>query len=372
MVPDDRWVVYVDMDAYYVSCERRRRPELVGRPVIVGFPPGPRPARSVVLSASYEARALGVRSAQPVEEAAHRAPDAVWIPPDFELYEATAESVRERLRKFDPSPAIRSIDEAALAVTADAPEAVRSRAREIQQRLARELQLPCSIGASPFEVVAKIASDRAKPGGIVVVPREGTREFLAPLPVRSVPGIGPKTEALLLDHGWSTLGGIARARRTELRSVLGPGAGGLLDLARGSPRPSTDRPGRGGFRSADHTFDEDRIRWEEIAPAITDLALALGRSLASQRLRFSAVSVAFRWSDFSRSQRRRSLPGSDDAPSTIQQYALRLARELWEDRRTHPGVRTVSVRAEALVPSRGVQRSLDRFFDLPPRPPPVM
>jgi len=371
-VDDDRWILYVDMDAYYVSCERRRRPELEGRPVIVGVPPGPRPTRAVVLSASYEARALGVRSAQPVEEAARRAPEAIWVPPDFDFYETTAESVRDQLTRFDPAPVIRSIDEAALTVTAATPEAVRSIAAEIQAQLGRALRLPCSIGASPFEVVAKIASDRAKPGGIVIVPRPTTREFLAPLPVRSVPGIGPKTEARLVAHGWSTLGQIAAARRTELRSVLGPGAGGLIDLARGSPRPAADRPGRGGFRSVDRTFDEDRTRWEEIAPTIEELAHELGRSLESRRLGFAAVSVAFRWDDFTRSQRRGRRAGADDAPSTIQRWALRLGRELWEGRGSRPAVRTVSVRAEEVAPRRGVQRSLDRFLDPPPPAPPVM
>ncbi len=366
-VDDDRWVLYVDMDAYYVSCERHRRPDLNGRPVIVGIPPGPRPTRAVVLSASYEARALGVRSAQPVAEAARRAPDALWVPPDFDLYESTAERVREELKRFDPALAVRSIDEAALTLTATTPEALRSIAGEIQRALGRSLDLPSSIGASPFEVVAKIASDRAKPGGIVVVPRAATRGFLAPLPVRSVPGIGPKTEARLSAHGWSTLGDLAGARRTELRSVLGPGAGWLIDLARGSPRPSVDRPGRGGFRSVDHTFEEDRRRWEEIAPTIEALALALGRTLEGRRLRFAAVSVAFRWDDFTRSQRRGRLAGYDDASATIRRHALRLGRELWEDRRGRPAVRTVSVRAEELMPRRGVQRSLDRFLD--PAPP---
>jgi len=373
--PDDAdpgWIVYVDMDAYYVSCERRRRPDLASRPVIVGYPPGPRPGRSVVLSASYDARALGVRSAQPVEEAARRAPEAAWVAPDFPYYEATAEEIRERLRRFDPELIPRSIDEAALSLPPSTPEQIEATAREIQTTLRRELSLPSSLGAAPFEVVAKIASDRAKPGGIVVVGADRIQEFLAPLSVRVVPGIGPKAEAALRSHGWATLGDIARSRRSELRAALGPGAGFLLDLARGRPRPSGERSTRGGFRSADRTFDQDADEWEAIAPTLQELARSLGESLLSSRLRFSAVSVAFRWDDFHRTQRRRSLPVHADQSSTIALFAERLGRELWEERPSRRTVRTVSVRVEGLAPRRGIQRPLEHYLNGDRSPPSVM
>jgi nucleotidyltransferase/DNA polymerase involved in DNA repair len=357
------WVVYVDLDAYYVSCELRERPELVGKEVIVGPPPAGGPTRGVVLSASYEARRHGVKSAMPAQVAARLAPDAVWIPPDFGKYERLAEEVRGLLRRFSSEVVPWSIDEAAVMLGAVSAEEARATAEEIQRSLRRELGLPASLGVATSRVVAKIATDRAKPAGLVVVRPEEVATFLEPLPVRAIPGVGPKTESLLDEMEVRTIGDLARRRPRDLERTLGSFARELILLARGTPVERREVDSGPRARSTDRTFGRDATTWEEIAPALAEMADELGASLARHGYRYGAVSVAFRWSDFSRSQHGGVLPGAAEGPAPLREAALRFARELW-DRPAPNGphaVRTLSVRAERIAPRSRHQTTLVEF-----------
>ncbi len=359
----NRWVLYVDLDAYYVSCELRDRPDLVGRPVIVGPPPSDGPSRGVVLSASYEARTFGVRSALPAGAAARMCPDAVWIRPDFEKYERISRDVRTLLREFSDDVVPFSIDEASVAIEASDASAARAVAERIQRALKDRLSLPASIGVATRRVVAKIATDQAKPGGILVVPPEEVVSFVAPLSVRVVPGVGPKTEELLKRHGVSTLGDLAGQRASEVRRWLGEFGVELVALARGRPAEESEPSGGPRSRSTDHTFALDVERWEELEPTVRSLAEELANALAREELRYGAVGVAFRWADFSRTQRLRALPAAREGSAPLSERAVRLAHELWEAERAgrRRPVRTVSVRVERLTERTQRQVSLDEF-----------
>lgn len=358
-----RWTIYVDLDAYYVACELRERPELVGQPVIVGPPPTAGPTRGVVLSASYEARKFGVHSAQPAAQAARLCPTAIWIPPDHPKYARVADEVRAVLARFAPDPVPLSIDEAALALDLDSPDAARAVAQRIQAALRDELRLPASVGAATTRTVAKIATDRAKPGGIVVVPPGTEAEFLAPLPVRAIPGVGPKTEALFRAAGVATIGELAARRPADLARHLGPGARAWVQIARGQGTDPVDEPSGPRSRSTDRTFLEDADRWETVEPALRELAHDLAEGLATEELRYATVGVAYRWGDFSRSQRSRALGAAREGRAPLEAAALRLGRELWEAERAARArpVRTVSVRVERLTPRLQRQVSLDEF-----------
>ncbi|MGP8071636.1 MAG: Y-family DNA polymerase [Thermoplasmata archaeon] len=360
---EPEWIVYVDLDAYYVSCELRDRPDLAGQMVIVGPPPGHGATRGVVLSASYDARALGVRSAMPVGAAARLAPHAVWLPPDFRKYEHVAGEVRTLLARFAPDVEPLSIDEAAVRMGPGSPELARVLAERIQTALRTEMRLPSSLGVATTRIVAKIATDRAKPGGIVLVPPEEVAAFLAPLPVRAVPGVGPKTEERLAEAGFRTIGDLAGPRPSELAKVVGSFARELSALARGVPREGPSSYSGPRARSTDRTFERDASTWEELVPALAQLASDLGDALASEGWRYGSVGVAFRWGDFSRSSRMRALPAIAEGPEPLREAVLRLGRELWE-RSTAGGprtVRTVSVRAERLARRSQRQVSLDDF-----------
>jgi DNA polymerase IV len=366
-----RWCLYVDLDAYYVAVELRERPELVGKPVIVGPPPAAGPTRGVVLSASYEARKFGVHSAQPAAQASRLCPDAVWIPPDHEKYGRVAADVRERLRHFSPDVIPLSIDESAIGLDLTTPEEARAVAERIQADLRSALQLPSSIGVARTRAVAKIATDRAKPGGIVVVPPETEAAFLAPLPVRAIPGVGPKTEELMRAAGVTTIGELAARRPSELARRVGGFAREWVALARGEGTDPVDEEYGPRSRSTDRTFPRDVSRWEEVEPAVHELAHDLAASLEKEGLRYGTVGVAFRWSDFTRTQRSRTLGAAHEGAGSLEAAAVRLARELWEGERSGRGrsVRTLSVRTERLSERRQRQVVLDEF-DRSRSPPP--
>jgi nucleotidyltransferase/DNA polymerase involved in DNA repair len=357
------WVLYVDLDAFYVSCELRDRPDLRGRPVLVGPPPDAGPTRGVVLSASYEARPSGVRSAMPVAVAARLCPDAVWIPPDFAKYERNSREVRGVLRRHSPTVIPYSIDEAAVILHDVDASTARRIAGQIQYELREEMQLPASIGVARSRAIAKIATDRAKPAGIKVVPEEEAAAFLAPLPVRAIPGVGPKTEELLHGLGIMTIGELAARKPSELARPLGSFGAELIALARGEPREEPEVSEEPRSRSTDHTFARDVDRWAEIEPTVRSLASDLAEALDRENLRYGTVGVAYRWADFSRSQRSRSLGAAREGPVPLAEAALRLARELWEAERSSHGrpVRTVSVRTERFVPRTQRQVFLDEF-----------
>ncbi|HXW67412.1 MAG TPA: DNA polymerase IV [Thermoplasmata archaeon] len=357
------WTLYVDLDAYYVACESRDRPELLGQPVIVGPSPAAAPTRGVVLSASYEARAFGVHSAQPVAQAARLCPNAIWVPADFAKYGRVAEEVRTLLRRFSPEVLPLSIDEAAVRLDVADAETARCLALTIQRALADELHLPASIGVATSRVVAKIASDRAKPGGIQVVRAGEEARYLAPLPVRAIPGVGPKTEARLRAAGVTTIGELASRRPSELRSSAGGFARDLVLLARGEATDPTEVDSGPRSRSTDRTFARDATTWSELADALRPLAVDLASSLESEGLRYATVGVAFRWADFQRSQRSRSLGAAHEGPEPLVAASLRLGRELWASEQARRGrsVRTVSVRTEHLSERTQRQASLDHF-----------
>jgi len=189
---------------------------------------------------------------------------------------------------------------------------------------------------------------------------------LAPLPVRTIPGVGPKTEARLADAGYATIGDLALPRPSELAKVVGSFARELSALARGVPREGASTYSGPRARSTDRTFEKDAATWEELVPTLAQLAGELGDALAAEGWRYGAAGVAYRWGDFSRSSRMRSLPAMAEGPDPLREAALRLGRELW-DRSSAGGprtVRTVSVRAERLARRSQRQVSLD---DFPPR-----
>ncbi len=378
-----RWVVYLDMDAFYVSCELKRHPELHGKVVAVSADPKGGKGRGVVLSASYEARALGLRSALPVSQAFALCPDYAWIPPDFPFYEENSREVMALLRERSAEARTFSIDEAAFRSEAPTPEAVEAEGRSLQREVRSRFDLPCSIGIGPTLTIAKIASDRAKPGGVVVVPPDSVQAFLAPLPVRSIPGIGKVTEAALAASGIRTIGEMAGAPIDRLRKALGGMAGAMHDLARGvvreEPWPEEEGPRSLGTMS---TFDVDTSRVDEVRGELLRLCLSLSESVTKQGRWYRTVTVRLRASDFQQLQRSRTLPQRTASGELLARTATQLLDQLVGELegRTHErhgslsepgvvppspargwGVRTVGVSVSDLSEGSASQKRLDAF-----------
>jgi nucleotidyltransferase/DNA polymerase involved in DNA repair len=359
------FVVYIDIDAFYVSCELRDRPDLVGKPVIVGPNPSRGPSRGVVLSASYEARAFGVRSAMPVGQAARLCPEATWIDPDFAKYGRVSRQVRELLEEEVAPVLPQSIDEVAMRLNVASVAEAESRGRSIQKLLCDRLSLPASIGIATNRVVAKIATDRAKPGGVLVVPPDTVKEFLAPLPVRAVPGVGPKTEAVLHQHGIERIGDLAREVPPSLRREMGGFATWIGRLAQGIVLPTEDHDEPGPrTRSVDLTFEEDSRDLGWIEGQLDILVDRLHAALSEEQLAYQTVTVALRWSDFGQTQRSRTLSGSSNTPEPMRATARRLLAELLatEQRGRARMARRISLRAERLETRTGASPPLERFL----------
>ncbi|MCI4350473.1 MAG: DNA polymerase IV [Thermoplasmata archaeon] len=358
------WTLYLDMDAFYVSCELRDRPALRGRPVIVGPDPKKGASRGVVLSASYEARAFGVKSAQPVGAADRLCPEATWIDPEMGKYVATSREVREFVAGFESRVVAHSIDE--MAVTVDAPDAAaaEARARRLQDGIRDGLGLPVSVGVATSRTVAKMATDVAKPGGLRVVPPAAVVDFLAPLPVRAIPGVGPKTSGLLQRYGIEQIADLRRPLPLGLRRELGEFAAWLAQLARGNVLESHDRDEAGPkSRSVDCTLEEDTRDPSELEGILEGMIERLVPSLEEEHLAFQTVTVALRWADFDQTQRSRTLSGAAVDAATLRAPARRLLGELLEREARGAGrpTRRLSLRVERLRPRLGSRRPIESF-----------
>jgi len=314
---DRRTILHVDMDAFYASVEQRDRPELRGKPVIVGADPN---ARGVVAACSYEARRFGVRSAMPSREAGRLCPDGVFVPPDMKRYEAASRHVFAIFERFTPMVEGLSIDEAFLDVTGsrrlfgDGPAIAAS----IKETIRRETGLTASVGVATNKFLAKVASDLGKPDGLTIVPgeREAIGVFLAPLPVSRLWGVGQVTQATLAKQGIGTIGDIQRLTPAQLSRIVGTHAAAhFLRLAWGDDERDVEVGVEEKSLSREHTFPVDSRSEEEIRGTLLDLVEDVGRRLRESGKFARVARIKLRWKDFDTILRQTTLepPCCDDA-----------------------------------------------------------
>lgn len=301
-----RKIVHVDMDAFYASVEQRDRPELRGKPVIVGGTPS---GRGVVCTASYEARRYGIRSAMPATQAARLCPDGVFLRPDFERYLAVSRQVREIFHRFTDLVEPLSLDEAHLDVTENKvrePSATRI-AEAIRAAISGELHLTASAGVAPNKFVAKVASDVNKPDGLLVVPPSAVEAFVRDLPVRRIPGVGPVTERSLKRVGIRTCRDFLDHDEQTLREWFGPSGRRFRNLARGiDPRPVEPNNVRKSV-SIEDTFGRDLESMEESLVELDLLCERLAERLIRHDLTGRTVTLKVRYDDFRTVTRSRTL-----------------------------------------------------------------
>jgi DNA polymerase-4 len=322
-----RGILHVDMDAFYAAVEQRERPELIGKPVIVGADPRGGRGRGVVATASYEARRFGVGSAMPISQAFRLCPQGVYVRPDMELYARVSGEVMEILRRFTDLVEQVSIDEAFLDVTGSrrvhgTPEDI---ARKLKRAIVDDLRLTASVGVAGSKLVAKIASDMRKPDGLVVVPAGTEAAFLAPLPVRRLWGVGPKTEEALLAAGFRTIGDLAAATPDRLQRRLGSHGLDLQVLARGED----DRPVHAEHEAAkslgqEHTFDADTKDPVVLRRALLELSDEVARRLREHGIRARTITLKYRDEDFKTVTRAETLAEPTDAGDVVFAAAFRL------------------------------------------------
>ena len=346
-------MLHVDMDAFYASVEVRRHPELRGRPVVVGWA-GP---RGVVCSASYEARAYGVRSAMPGVRAQRLCPQAVFLPPDFAAYTAASRAVMSIFRDVTPLVEPLSLDEAFLDVTGAVRLLGRPAeiARLIRRRVAEEQGLTCSVGVASTKFVAKLASTRAKPDGLVVVPADRTLEYLQPLPVNAVWGVGERTAEALHRLGLTTVRDLAQAPLGMLRAAVGDAtASHLHELSWGrDPRKVTTEYAEKSI-GAETTFDVDVADPEVIRRTLLGLAGKTAGRLRRGGQAGRTVVIKVRLADFRTLNRSRTLP----VPTDVTREIFQTAWALFEALRPGDRIRLVGVRVEGLTGAGDSPRQL--------------
>jgi DNA polymerase IV len=346
-------ILHVDMDAFYASVEIKKRPELRGRSVIVGGA-----QRGVVAAASYEARRFGVRSAMPMSQALRRCPQAVVLPPDRAAYSAASAQVMAILRDITPLVEPLSLDEAFL----DVSGAVRRSGRpgliaaQIRAQIADRLGLTCSVGVAPTKFVAKLASAHCKPDGMLVVPADRVLQFLHPLPVTALWGVGARTGEQLHRLGVRTVGDLAALPLDTLRRSVGAAAADHLHaLASGiDPRPVHPDDVEKSI-SADRTLDTDITDEADVCRELLRLAEEVGTRVRARQFAARTVGIKIRYADFRTVTRVRTLPTWTASTNEIFETAVDLYRGLGLDR---PRIRLVGVKCESLRAADSIAEQL--------------
>jgi len=337
-------VLHVDMDAFYASVSLLARPELRGQPVIVGGGG----TRGVVLSATYEARVHGVHSAMPMMRARRMCPQAVVLAPDHDAYARASHGVMEVFRAVTPLVEPISLDEAFLDVRGAARRlgAPRQIGEWIRATVQDEQGITCSVGVASTKFVAKLASARCKPDGLLVVPADDVVAFLHPLPVGALWGVGGKTEEILRGLGLHTVGDLAHIPAATLSRALGPAAGShLAALAWGRDERSVVPHEPDKSIGAENTFSTDIDDPAVIARELLRLSERTAVRLRAGEQAGRTVSIKVRFADFTTITRARTLPEPTDVGRTVYDTAMALYDALGLERAR---IRLVGVRVEGI------------------------
>jgi DNA polymerase-4 len=344
-VPAVRRILHLDMDAFFAAVELVRRPELVGKPVVIGGRGDPT-RRGVVSTATYEARAFGIRSAMPLRTAHKLCPHAVFLPVDFEAYHRCSAKFKAVMQAVSPALEDRGIDEAFLDITElEQPSA--DIAHEIKRRIRAETGLTCSIGIAPNKLLAKMASELDKPDGLTILDFGDVESRIWPLGARKLPGIGPKTEVRLAAIGVRTIGELAALPIERLVDELGRSYGAFLyAAARGIDDDPIVTHWEPKSRSRETTFQQDVGDWQQLARTLAGLAREVAEDLRDEGYRARAIGIKVRFADFETHTRVKTLAEPTASEMTIRKAAFECFGRLKLDRR----VRLLGVRAGELSP----------------------
>lgn len=360
MAPLIRQIAHLDLDAFYAAVEALLDPALRGCPIIIGGPPE---ERGVVSSASYEARAYGVRSAMPIAMALRLCPQAIRVPPRHRIYAEHSRAVMALLGEYTPVVEQVSIDEAFLDLTGcealwgPAPEV----ARRIQQRVREECGLPCSLGVATSKLVSKIACSQGKPQGLVVVPLGQEAAFMAPLPVEMLWGVGDAAGRRLRAIGIDTIGQLAQRPESELVRLLGEAGRHLRRAASGVDDSPVDTERDRRSISQEHTFAKDVDDPQVLRRLLLSMADHLAAGLRREALVARTVRLKLRYGDFETLMRQATLDQPTDQADVFYERAIELLDAHWN--RYRP-LRMIGLGASGLLIEGGYQLDLFDHRDL--------
>jgi DNA polymerase IV (DinB-like DNA polymerase) len=343
-----RIILHVDMDHFYTAVEERLRPELKGKPVIVGADPKEGRGRGVVSTSNYEARKFGVRSAMPISRAWKLCPQGIYLPINMELYERVSNEIMNILREYAGKFEQWGIDEAFLDVTSKVKDYVEAEnlALKLKEEVSHREELTCSVGIGPNKTIAKIASDIQKPNGLTIVKEDEAETFLAPLPVRRLPWVGRKTEQILENMGIKAIGDLADCDAAVLSEKFGVAGAQLYLMAHGVDRSEVEERGEIKSIGRDLTFQEDTADTVFILKTLDYLAEDVCNEILRQRLCFKTVTIRVRYENFETHMHGKTLPFITDRLRDLTKTGQELMRPyLKTDRK----IRLVGIRVSNFV-----------------------
>ncbi len=342
-----RVILHIDMDAFYSSVEQRENPTLRDHPVIVGADPKEGKGRGVVAGCSYEARRLGVHSAQPISSAYRLCPNGVYLRPNFDLYERVSGSVMKLLKQFTEKLEQMSIDEAFMDVSDKVTgfDEAAALAAKMKGEVKAKAQLTCSIGVAPNKSIAKMASDFKKPDGLTIITPERAREFLAPLPVSKISGIGKKSTEVLLKMGIIAVGDLAATHPSRLTDLFGKYGTRIWQVAKGIDEDEVVTSWTAKSISSETTFEEDVADRSKVMEAFVSLIDDVHSRVLSQKFLFRTVGIKVRLEDFTTFTRAKTHGRYTKDKDVIKEYVKKLFSEFEQSQKIRlVGVRVANLR----------------------------
>jgi len=341
-----RCIVHLDLDAFYAAVEVIEHPEYKDQPLVIGGRPN---QRGVVSTASYAARAYGVRSAMPMARALQLCSNAIVLPPRHRIYRQYSRRVMDLLRQVTSQVEQTSIDEAYLDLSdqLDEWETGIAVARDLQQQVRAQVGLSASLGVAANKLVAKVASDHDKPGGLTVVRPGEEAAFLAPLPARVLWGVGPVTAGKLAEMGIVTVGDLAGVHESELAARFGKQGRAMARHARGIDRRAVQTERETKSVSQERTFSRDLADEETLKRELWHLSQGVSQRLQAADLAACTLSLKLRYANFDTLTRQMTLQAATNDEQTIYQTALILLQRAWQQGQA---VRLLGVAGQQLVP----------------------
>jgi len=345
-----RVILHVDLDAFFPSVEVRAHPELKDRPVIVGADPKEGKGRGVVSSASYEARKFGIKSAMPISRAWKLCPEGVYLRPHFDLYITASNSIMRILRSHADKFEQGGIDEAYLDISSRVKDFddARGFAEKLMEEVLDKEKLTCSIGVAPNKMLAKIGSDFKKPYGLTVIREEDAKDFLSPLKVRKIPGVGPKTESRLKDLKIETIGDLAVINPELLNRLFGSWGARLHEYAHGIDYSEVIEEYETKSIGREVTFEEDVDIADEgqILGILDELAEEIHKELIDSGFRFKTITIKVRYEHFDTYTRAKSLSFPTNDLDILRNNAKRL---IYAFLRGNRKIRLIGLRVSTLI-----------------------
>ncbi|MDE1860999.1 MAG: DNA polymerase IV [Candidatus Micrarchaeota archaeon] len=353
-----RIIFLVDMDYFYVACEEIRRPEIRGKPAVVGSDPKGGKGRGVVMTCNYPARKFGLHSGMPISMAYRMKPDAIYLPVDFDYYDAVSKKVMDLARSFADRFEQVSVDEAYLDVSKKVKdyEGALEYAKLIKDEVRERIGLPCSVGIGTSKLIAKMACEKAKPDGIKLVKEEESKGFIAPMKIGDLYGVGRKTREQLEHLGYKTVGDLAKANPMDMMDRFGTYGVLLHKYANGIDESDIIENYTVMSIGRELTFDADTDRSEDAVAAIRKLSNEVIGEVNKAGMSFKTITIKLRYSDFSEHLKSRSIKNSNNVNDIINVATELYFRNFEKGRK----LRKIGVRVSNLIKYRG-QKKIGEF-----------